>query len=564
MLKELSIKNFAIIDDVKIEFTKGLNIITGETGSGKSIVIEALGIVLGGRGSKDLIRTGEDKALIEALFFIDEDFKKLLSQDGFDLEENILIVTKEIFTNFPSVSRINGRPVTINILSNITLRLVDIFGQHQHQTLLNISNHQILIDSFGDKDYKDLLHRIDENYQLYKIEKKRLGDMNISSHEREREIELLRFQIDEIEEAHLAKSDDLEIEDEYKKLSNIKDILSGLGDVLEFLNNNSYEHNSIIELLDKNINILSGINKFDKSIQPYLERFYDTRFELQDLSRELSLYLENLEIDDEKLAYLDDRLNLVNRLKKKYGTTVDKINEYKDGIIVDYERLNNFEKEIEKVQASLNKLEDILLKDSILLSNKRKEIAKILEEKISLELLELNMGKVVFKVDFERKDNFSSTGIDNVEFLISTNPGEALKSLSKIVSGGEMSRIMLGFKSIIADNDNMPTLIFDEIDTGISGRTAQIVGEKISKISINHQVISISHLPQIAALADSHFVIWKDINKDKAVTRIDKLSEDDRVIEMARLLSGVDVTDTTLNHAREMILMSKKLKKNSR
>lgn len=564
MLKELSIKNFAIIDDVKIEFTKGLNIITGETGSGKSIVIEALGIVLGGRGSKDLIRTGEDKALIEALFFIDEDFKKLLSQDGLDLEENILIVTKEIFTNFPSVSRINGRPVTVNILSNITLRLVDIFGQHQHQTLLNISNHQILIDSFGDKDYKDLLHRIDENYQLYKIEKKRLGDMNISSHEREREIELLRFQIDEIEEAHLAKSDDLEIEDEYKKLSNIKDILSGIGDVLEFLNNNSYEHNSIIELLDKNINILSGINKFDKSIQPYLERFYDTRFELQDLSRELSLYLENLEIDDEKLAYLDDRLNLVNRLKKKYGTTVDKINVYKDGIIVDYERLNNFEKEIEKVQASLKKLEDSLLKDSILLSNKRKEIAKILEEKISLELLELNMGKVVFKVDFERKDNFSSTGIDNVEFLISTNPGEALKSLSKIVSGGEMSRIMLGFKSIIADNDNMPTLIFDEIDTGISGRTAQIVGEKISKISINHQVISISHLPQIAALADSHFVIWKDIDKDKAVTRIDKLSEDDRVIEMARLLSGVDVTDTTLNHAREMILMSKKLKKNSR
>lgn len=559
MLKELSIKNFAIIDDLKIEFTKGLNLLTGETGSGKSIIIEALGIVLGGRSSKDLIRTGQDKCIIEGLFFINDKVKESIIELGLEVDD-ILIITKEISRNYPSISRINGRPVTINVLSGITAKLVDIYGQHEHQSLLNVANHQILIDSFGDKEHKKLQRIISETYNLYKEEKTKLDKMSTSSYEREREIDLLKFQIDEIDEAKLNIEDDEEIENEYNKFSNMKGIISNIGESVEILSASDYESTSILQMMDKLVHLLNGISNVDKELKPYLDRINGAKFELHDISNDLSDYLETLNLDEERLTFLEDRLDLVNKLKKKYGSTVNSIHKYRDEILDQYNKLTNHEKEIEKIRKEIERLENILIEDSKLLSLKRKEIAESLEDKLAKELQQLNMDNIIFKVRFEDKVEVSSNGLDDIEFLISTNPGEELKSLSRIVSGGEMSRIMLGFKSIIADNDNMPTLIFDEIDTGISGRTAQIVGEKISKISKNHQVISISHLPQIAALADSHYVISKDINDKKAITKIERLSEDSRIIEMARLLGGVDVTETTLKHAKEMIEMSKKIK----
>lgn len=559
MLKELSIKNFAIIDDLKIEFTKGLNLLTGETGSGKSIIIEALGIVLGGRSSKDLIRTGQEKCIIEGLFFINDKVKESIIELGLEVDD-ILIITKEISRNYPSISRINGRPVTINVLSGITAKLVDIYGQHEHQSLLNVANHQILIDSFGDKEHKKLQRIISETYNLYKEEKTKLDKMSTSSYEREREIDLLKFQIDEIDEAKLNIEDDEEIENEYNKFSNMKGIISNIGESVEILSASDYESTSILQMMDKLVHLLNGISNVDKELKPYLDRINGAKFELHDISNDLSDYLETLNLDEERLTFLEDRLDLVNKLKKKYGSTVNSIHKYRDEILYQYNKLTNHEKEIEKIRKEIERLENILIEDSKLLSLKRKEIAESLEDKLAKELQQLNMDNIIFKVRFEDKVEVSSNGLDDIEFLISTNPGEELKSLSRIVSGGEMSRIMLGFKSIIADNDNMPTLIFDEIDTGISGRTAQIVGEKISKISKNHQVISISHLPQIAALADSHYVISKDINDKKAITKIERLSEDSRIIEMARLLGGVDVTETTLKHAKEMIEMSKKIK----
>lgn len=558
MLKEISIKNFAIIDDIKIEFTEGLNLLTGETGSGKSIIIEALGIVLGGRSSKDIIRTGEDKAIIEALFFVSEDIKQGLQNNGYECSD-ILIITKEIYANYPSISRINGRPITLNILTSITNKLVDIFGQHEHQSLLNISNHIKLIDSFGNDGFSTLKELIHKDYEEYKKLNDRLSEMKISSQEREREIDLLKFQIDEIEDANLTAVDDNDIEEEFKKLSNIINITSNLSEIIGMLSENGYDNNSILDMVDKEIALLGSINKFDKDLEPYFIRFQDVRYELQDLSRELTSYLENLEIDEERLNFLTHRLDLVNRLKKKYGQSIEKITNYKDTIAIDYEKLINYEKEIEILNSTIQKYEKKLTKNSNELSNKRRDIALDLQEKISIELNELNMSNVVFNVSFKNKEEYSSNGLDIVEFLISTNPGEDLKPLSKIVSGGEMSRIMLGFKSIIADNDKMPTLVFDEIDNGISGRTAQIVGERIKKISKNHQVISISHLPQIAAMADSHFVISKKLNNNKVITSIERLSEEDRIIEMARLLGGVDVTETTLEYAKEMLEMSKKL-----
>lgn len=560
MLKELSIKNFAIIDDVKVEFTYGLNLLTGETGSGKSIIIEALETVLGGRSSKDLIRSDKDEAFIEALFFINDEIKPLLKRYNFDFDENILVLTKEISKDYPSVSRVNGRPITLSDLKKITTKLVDIFGQHEHQSLLNITNHQIIIDSFGDNEFNDLINKIGELYEEYTTEKKKLEKLSISSYEREREIDLLKFQIDEIEDAFLTSDDDENIENEYNRLSNVVDITTGLNEVYGMISNSNYENISIIELMDKSISILNNISKYDKELVSNLDELQGIRYSLQDISRSLNYYVENLEIDGERLIFLNERLDLINKLKKKYGSTVSIILGYKENINEQYDKLINYEKQIERIQKNLEDYEVKLNKYSSVLSNKRKNIALMLENMLSKELSELSMENVKFKVNFEKKNNFSSTGIDNIEFLISTNPGEPLKPISKIVSGGEMSRIMLGFKSIIANNDKIPTMIFDEIDTGISGRTAQVVGEKIKRISKNHQVISISHLPQIAALADSHYEISKEVINGKAQTKINKLSDDERIIELARLLGGVNVTETTLQHAKEMIEMSKEIK----
>lgn len=560
MLKELSIKNFAIIDDLKIEFDSGLNLLTGETGSGKSIIIEALGLVLGGRGSKDLIRTGEDKAVIEALFYIEDNIKSILSKYGYETEESILIISREISLTYPSITRLNGRPITLNILSNITPNLIDIFGQHEHQSLLNIQNHQILIDSLGNREHKDLLEKIRTTYEVYIEEKKKFNEMNKTSSEREREIDLLKYQIEEIDAANLTSEDEFEIENNFKKYSNIQSIQIGLGNVLENLNGSTYDRNSILDLFNNCINLLNNIKNFDSEIIQYHDKFNNLRYELQDLAREVDYYLESLEVDEEKFIYYRDRLDLVNKLKKKYGITIDKIFEYRNNIFIEYENLINYEKKMEEINKNIKRYEEILTNDSLLLRNKRIDIAKKLENKLTQELKELNMGNVVFKVDFKEKESISNSGLDNIEFLISTNPGENLKPLSKIVSGGEMSRIMLGFKNIIADNDKIPTLIFDEIDTGISGRTAQIVGEKICKISKNHQVIAISHLPQITALADNHYKIYKESEGYTTITKVRKLTYDERVLEMARLLGGVNVTETTINHAKEMLNMSKKIK----
>ena len=563
MLLELSIKNFAIIDDLKVVFTKGLNLLTGETGSGKSIIIEALGIILGGRGSKDLIRNKESKAILQALFLLEENHqvRHILNKYGIDIDEDgLLIITREISASHPSISRINGRTITLTILKEITSNLVDIFAQQEHQSLLDVSNHKILIDNFGDKEFKTFKKEISSYYNEYINTRDKLNKINLDSRERERQIDLLKFQIEEIDSAKLKDSDD-EIENEYNKIANIKDIGLGIGQIIESFKSSNFNKNSIIDFINKDISILNNLVKYDKDLEVYLSRLKDINFELQDIHSEFINYINKIEIDEERLTFLEDRINLVNKLKKKYGNSVQAIFQYRSSIEDELNDLLNHEKEIENLKNKISNLEEILYDLSLDLSSKRQKIAKDLEKKISQELLELNMDNVLFKVDFQEKSKLSFDGIDNIEFLISTNPGEDLKPVSKIVSGGEMSRIMLGFKSILAKYDGISTMIFDEIDTGISGRTAQIVGEKISRIAKERQVISITHLPQIAALADSHYLISKKLNKGKAVTYIKRLDESERIEEMARLLGGVDVTNTTLNHAKEMIAMSKKIKK---
>lgn len=558
MLKELRINNFAIIDDLTIEFEKGLNLITGETGSGKSIIIEALEMVLGARANRNMIRTGEKRAIIEAVFFTDDDIKGALKELGYESEE-VLILSKEIGRDYPSISRINNRPVSVSVLSSLTEKMVDIFGQHEHQSLLSVKNHILILDSLLDKEGFALIHTIKDLYNEYKELNDSIEKLSISSEKRNRELELLKYQINEIENANLSPDDDNGLEAEYKRLNNLTNIISELSSAVSIFRGEEMEAN-VLSLLDKAMSFIDNTSKFDQNTLIFKKRLDSLRYEFSELTNDLTYYAENLETDEEKLFLLRERLDLVNTLKKKYGNSVCAIMEFKEKTENEYNDLLNSETRLLDLSKKRDDLLGCLSQNADLLTRKRKEIALKLEKKIRGELLSLNMSDIEFKVHFNKEASLNSRGKDNIEFLISTNPGEALKPLSQIISGGEMSRIMLAFKGILADKDKIFTLVFDEIDTGISGRTAQVVGEKIKKISHGRQVISISHLPQIAALAETHFVIQKSSKNKQTITQVLKLSDEERIEELARLLGGVDVTETTKRHAKEMLEMSNRVR----
>lgn len=567
MIVELNISNFAIIDDLKINFAKGFNVLTGETGAGKSIIVEGISMILGQRASRDLVRKGREKSTLEGLFYLEDPVKvqvnTILKKYGIDIDpSNYLLISREIHTNGRSVSRINGRVVTLTMLNKITTNLVDIHGQHEHQSLLNVDNHIKLIDTFGDKELRDLLENVKGKHEELQEEVKKLKKLSLNNIEKDREIDLLKYQIDEINSANLLKYDEEEVLKEYEKMFNIKEIGYSLGEVSDIIHNNNYNNFSILDNINKCISKMSGIKDYDNELVQYNKVLEDINFQLQDLSVNIRNYLESLEIDGERLEFLQERIDTINKIKKKYGNTVEDILQYRNAIEIRLEILLNNEESIKKIKNNIKVIETELMNYCIKLTKIREKLSKNIEISIMKELGELNMNNVVFKVNFDRLENFTSNGWDKIEFLISTNKGEDLKPLSRIVSGGEMSRIMLAFKSILADYDSIPCLIFDEIDIGISGRTAQIVGEKIKMISNNHQIICISHLPQIAALADTHFVIEKYTIEDKTNTIVRKLDDDERINELSRLLGGVDLTDTTKLHAKEMLEMSKKLKFN--
>lgn len=563
MLVELNIQNFAILENLNINFTKGFNVLTGETGAGKSIIVEAISLILGERASRELIRTGSDKAVIEGIFYLEEPeiVKKTLSEYGIEIsKDNYLLLSREIFSTGRSVSRVNGRTVTLSMLNKITENIIDIHGQHEHQSLLNVKNHIKIVDAFGDMNFKNLKNSIGRLYEEVVDLKKKVHNLSMGTIERDREIDLLKYQIEEINDANLSIEEEKEVEQEYNKMANAREISSTVGDVVDILNSDDYNYSSILDQLNRSIALMNNIEEYDDKIKEINNSLENLNFELQEISITLMQYIEGIDYSEERMVYLEDRIDIINTLKKKYGNTITEILEYKDEISRKLDILINNENEIQKLNLDIEKLEKKLKENCKLLSKKRKVISKEIEKAISKELNQLNMQKVILKVNFEKLDYFTREGYDKVEFLISTNLGEELKPLSKIASGGEISRIMLAFKTILAKYDDVPCLIFDEIDTGISGRTAQIVGEKINNISKNRQVICISHLPQIAALADTHFSIIKTIKKGKTITNVNKLDYDDRIKEMSRLLGGVDLTDTTKLHAKEMLEMSKKFK----
>lgn len=554
MLRRLHIENYAIIDKLTIDFEDGFNVLTGETGSGKSIIIEALGVVLGGRSNRDMIRTGKESAYIEATFNSNSVINNKLEDIGIQ-RDDLLIISKEIYTNQPSIARINNKVVTNSVLNDITSSLVDIFGQHEHQSLLEVKNHIFILDSFLEDSQRDILLEINNLYDEYIFLKKKKKEIETNSQQRERELDLIKYQIEEIDSLELSTSDE-KIEQEFKKLNNLEEIIKLGNRSLEFIKGESFEQNAM-DLIDKSVSLLKDLGKLDENFHSFYDQLLNFRYELNEIYTSILDYLNSLYYDEEKLVFLRDRLNSINMLKKKYGNTIEDILSFRKELDLRINFLMNLEYEQKSIDDKLNEIEKKLLNKSNILTEFRKSVAKELEKSIKNQLIDLNMKNIEFIIGFNKKDNITRNGVDDVEFLISTNAGEKLKPLSKIISGGEMSRIMLAIKSIFAQKDNIPVLIFDEIDTGISGRTAQLVGEKIKQISTNRQVISISHLPQIVALADVQFSIDKSSNDNTTIAKVTKLDFDERVKELARMLGGASITDTTLKHAREMLEMTK-------
>ena len=551
MLLELNIENFAIIENMKIEFESGLNVLTGETGSGKSIIIDSLGLVLGQRANKDIIKKGKDRAFIEAVFSsYDEETKDLLLEYGID-SGDLVVVSKEIREKGPSITRVNNRTVTSQILSKISSHLIDIFAQHESISLMDNKNQLKLIDDFSGKGQRQLLDDLKELVEEINSLKNEYNEKSNMEQNKDREIDLLEYQIKEIEDAGLSDYDDEELYEDFNALNNMTDTLIKLSEAKSLINE-GYETSSLEDTLDRVIANVVDVTSYNKDLKEVEENLEDIRFRISDIAKDLDRYINTSEIDEERLQFLKERIDLVNNLKLKYGNNVKAINIFFDEISERLRFLQNFEDNLTKLLKKIKEKEKETLILAEKISQNRKKTARILEKKVEEEINKLNIKDAKFKIDIKEKD-LSFDGIDKIEFLIAPNLGQDLMPMAKVASGGEMSRIMLGFKSIIAEKDNIPTLVFDEIDMGISGKTAQIVGNKIKEVSKDRQVIVISHLPQIVALADTHFAIKKDVVNNSTISTIDKLSYDERVNEVARLIGGMNISEIAIETAKEMI-----------
>lgn len=551
MLLELNIENFAIIENMKIEFEPGLNVLTGETGSGKSIIIDSLGLVLGQRVNKDIIKKGKDRAFIEAVFSsYDVETKNLLLEYGIE-SGDLVVVSKEIREKGPTITRVNNRTVTSQVLSKISSHLIDIFAQHESISLMDNKNQLRLIDDFSGKDQGELLGNLKDLVHEINYLKNEYHDKSTMEQNKDREIDLLEYQIKEIEDAGLSDYDDEELYDDFNVLNNMTDTLIKLSEAKSLINE-GYETSSLEDILDKVIANVVEVTRYNKDLKEVEENLEDIRFRISDIAKDLDRYVNSSEIDEERLQFLRERIDLVNNLKLKYGNNVKVINSFYEEISERLRFLQNFEDNLNKLLKKIEEKEAEALVLAEKISKNRKKTSEILEKKVEEEINKLNIKDAKFKIEIKEKE-LSFDGIDKIEFLIAPNLGQDLMPMAKVASGGEMSRIMLGFKSIIAEKDNIPTLVFDEIDTGISGKTAQIVGNKIKEVSKDRQVIVISHLPQIVALADTHFAIKKDVVNNSTISTIDKLNYDERVNEVARLIGGLNVSEIAIETAKEMI-----------
>lgn len=560
MLINLHVKNLALIEEVDVDFTNGLIVLTGETGAGKSLILGSVNIALGNKVSKDVIRTGADFSIVELTFLVnDEIIKKIKNMDIFVGEDNTVTVTRKI-SESRSVSKINGETVNINTLKQIMGMLIDIYGQHDHQSLLYPGKHLEILDNFAKEEIREDKEELKELYRSYSELEKRLENYDMDESKRAREIEFAQYEVDEINLADLKNEEDIRLEETFKKLSNSQEISLGMAEVYGYLN---YESDfGAGNLIGRAVSAMNGIKSMDENIEEFQNMLYDIDTICRDLTKQLEDYNNSLEFDPAYAKEVEDRLDTINHLKLKYGRTIEDVLDYRDNKQIYLDQLNNYQDEIEKINQKINEYENKMRVVSEQLTAKRRKAAIELEKLVTDALVDLNFISVEFRIEIKQKEHLTDEGTDYVEFMISTNPGEPLKPLAKVASGGELSRIMLAIKSILATEDEIETLIFDEIDTGISGKTASMVAEKLARISKNHQVLCISHLAQIAAMADNHYLIQKKSENDVTTTNIYQLGRNESIEELVRINGDGTITSAAISHAMEMKDMADRTKSN--
>ncbi len=556
MLQQLNIINFALIENLTISFNKGLNILTGETGAGKSILIDAINYVLGGKFNKELIRTGEDRTYVEAVFLIENSKTKEVLKT-FEIEyDDMVIISRETFQSGRSLAKVNGKSLILSQVKQISETIIDIHGQHENQNLLDSSTHITYLDYFGDKKYGKILEEYKKSYKKLNEINCKIDEIQGKFGEREKLIDFLKYQLEEIANSKLKENEDLDLENQYAIISNSEKITKVLCNSYEVLYNGIEEVPSVVENLGMVIKELRSIESNLESVKKISDSLEEAYYNIEENIEEIRNVKEKIYYDEGELEYINQRLYIINSLKKKYGNTILDVMEYKNKISVQYEELVNSEEIISKLKLEKNQLEVFMIETAKKLHIKRLEIAKELEHKVKIELNYIGLEKGIIKIQVIENDAFLINGFDKVQFCISTNPGEPVKPLDKVVSGGELSRIMLALKTVFVDKDKIPSIIFDEIDTGISGRVAQCVGEKMFAISSKHQVFCITHLPQIASMSDFHYLITKDVKKNKTFTKVNLMNSEEKQLEIARMIGGAEVTNLTLENAKELIKMA--------
>ena len=551
MLCQLSIENIALIDKLELELKNGLNILSGETGAGKSIIIDSLNFVLGERADKSLIRFGTDKASVEAVFedYLTPSIKDCLDDLGIEAED-VLILRRKMSADGKNECRINGRISTLSALKSLTELLVDIHGQHEHQSLLKSTNHIKLLDKLGEKKIATVKGEVEKNFDDYTSLKKeflRFGNAD----ERERKLDILSFQIDEIEKADVKDGEEDELLSARKRIRNMEKIISALEGAKNLLD--GYDSQSVSASIKSANSLLNTISSYDENIVPIADRLDSCKVEITDISETLSDMLQKLDFDSRSAEQIEERLEVVRTILRKYGGSYESLQKFYEEATKEAQTLSNATERVERLETEIKVAAEKLFASAKELSQERRKIADKFEKDISKELCDLGMGGSTFKVEIDSTDDVDqicANGADSVEFMISPNVGEPLKPLAKIISGGEMSRFMLAFKNILAGVDDIGTMVFDEIDTGISGNISQVVSEKMCNISRARQVIAVTHMPSLASMADNHYLISKSTENGKTLTHVDLLKDD--TDEVARLIGGNDYSIYAVPHAKEM------------
>lgn len=548
MLENLHVKNLALIEEEDITFLDGLHILSGETGAGKSIILGALGLALGGKVSKDMLRDPGKEALVEAVFRITRDSqRKQLAELDIEPYDDEIILSRKI-TESRSVAKINGEMVPAIKMKEVGDIFLDIHGQNDHQSLLHKKKHLEMLDEYAKNEVGPLKERMQTAYKTYAAKQQEWKEANQLDGDREREISFLEYEIKEITEANLEIGEDARFENQYCRLSNSKRIMEALSEAYQQTSGSD----GASEQVGRAVQRLHQILSYDEALEPMFESLNDIDSLLSDFNRDLSQYMAEAEFDEEMFAQIDGRLNEINRLKDKYGATIEDILAAKQEKEDRLEKLMHHEAYLAKLTQALNDAKKEAEDAAFALSGMRKRYAKELSGKVEEALMDLNFLDVHFSMEFLQTDHIGADGYDDAQFMIRTNPGEPIRPLKDIASGGEMSRIMLAIKTVLAEHDDIDTLIFDEIDAGISGRTAQAVSEKLHLVAKEHQVICITHLPQIAAMADHHYLIQKDVVGNETISSIEALSYHDSIKELARMLGGTTITQTVLDNAKEM------------